>query len=245
MLTRLGLSQAEAMEFSRQIRRRGSVEERPTDHPTCPEYLMGPFGGRRPRNLIEAGFTREILDEMEVGFDTARARVIYPIRGQQRQLHGVVGGAVFPENDPNYTALYGNLPKYWAYGKNEGFPFQVNPKWTLWNYASVFESQVDQPVVIVEGFKALMWIRMAGYTNVVSTFGTAYEQAQVSLIAKLKGPYRIFFDSDKAGLAGARSLQKDLRRRRDGVSIVRYPRDVKQPDDLSIDEICSLMEKAI
>lgn len=206
------------------------------DLPTCPEYLLGAMSGSRPTNLIHLGFSREVLDELEVGWDEPRTRVAYPVRDEVGRLLGVVGGAAFPENDPSYAAYYGTEPKYLAYGKNQGFPFQLNPKWTLWNYHHARASTVNEGLLIVEGFKALLWMRMAGWINVVATFGTSYEQDQVMLLSKLMGPYLIFLDNDEAGRRAAWHLKKDLQKRRSGVIIVGYPRAVKQPDGLALKE---------
>ncbi|NMC34654.1 MAG: hypothetical protein GYA36_19705 [Veillonellaceae bacterium] len=207
------------------------------DRVPCPEYLLGQYLNRRPMNLIKAGFAREILDEMEVGWDGERFRVVYPIRDVQGALLGVVGGAVLSKDDDGYVAYYGNAPKYWAYGTHEGFPYQVNPKWSLWNYYRVADSEDPSPIVVVEGFKALMWVRMAGVRNVVATCGAPVAGSQVELLAGLRGPFLVFLDNDETGKSASRMLTADLRRRTNGVRIVKYPRDVRQPDDLTINEV--------
>lgn len=207
------------------------------EYPTCPEYYLGAFG-RRPLTLVNAGFDRKVLDHMEVGFDESRTRVIYPVRSEAGKLHGVVGGAVFPESDPRYPVYYGTEPKYLAYGPRQGFPYQLNPKWTLWNYKSLADRKdFQQPLVVVEGFKALLWVLMAGIDKVVATFGTAYETKQVDLLARMGCPILLFLDNDPAGREATLRLQKDLRRRTSGIGVVTYPRPVRQPDDLTAEEV--------
>jgi len=219
-----------------------SRQFRNAEHPTCPEYYLGAFN-RRPLNLVRAGFTREILDRMEVGFDSVRTRVIYTVRSTDGKLHGVVGGAVVPETHTDYRLLYGEEPKYLAYGPNQGFPFQVDPKWTLWNHRSVLAMNDSRPLVVVEGFKALMWVMMAGFEKVVALFGAAYESHQMRLIASLCWPVLLFLDNDGAGRDATRRLQADLRKRTAGVGVVRYPRDVKQPDDLTFGEVATCLDR--
>jgi len=239
LMTRLGMQDFEAKRVAKDVlgMQGTSSRQRSVEHPTCPEYHLGPFN-RRPLNLIKTGFSREVIDEMEVGFDVGRSRVIYPVRSPKGQLHGVVGGAVYPEISPDYQTFYGEEPKYLAYGKPQGFPFQLDPKWTLWNYHKVWAADAPAPVVVVEGFKALLWVRMAGIRNVVALFGTAFEEGQVSLLARLGRPgYLLFLDNDKPGRAAASKLQAALREMSSGVRVVRYPRDVRQPDDLTMDEV--------
>lgn len=246
LMARLGLQDFEAERINADVRSMhgGSTKRKPTEHPVCPEYHLGPFN-RRPLNLIRDGFSRGILDEMEVGFDTGRSRVIYPVRSPKGQLHGVVGGAVFPETSPDYQTHYGSEAKYIAYGTSQGFPFQLDPKWSLWNYHRVRTIESPEPVVVVEGFKALMWVKMAGIRKVVAACGTSFEEGQVILLARLGGPqYLLFLDNDKAGRLAATKLKAALREMRPDVHTVKYPRDVRQPDNLDLDEVrkCLLLE---
>lgn len=210
--------------------------------PACPEYYLGAFN-RRPLNLVKAGFAREVLDEMEVGFDDTRSRVIYTVRSESGILHGVVGGAILPEDHPEYPLYYGTEPKYLAYGPNQGFPFQVNPKWTLWNHNRIQGQPQERPAVVVEGFKALLWVRMAGFPKVVATYGAAYESGQVDLIHGIGSSILLFLDNDAPGRAATKRLRADLRRRMPGVGLVRYPRPVKQPDDLTLDEVRTSLDR--
>jgi 5S rRNA maturation endonuclease (ribonuclease M5) len=238
LLEQLGIDSSEAGRVASDLRSLApSKQTARIEHPACPEFYLGAFN-RRPLNLINAGYTRKVLDDMEVGFDDVRKRVIYTVRSMKGVLHGVVGGAVVKEMDPGYFLYYSNEPKYLAFGPRQGFPFQVDPKWTLWNGQRVAKmTDHDRPVVVVEGFKALMWVLMAGYDKVVATFGAAYEQGQVELIGQLGCPVLLFLDNDTAGRYATRRLRMDLRKRMSGVGTVRYPRDARQPDDLTFGEV--------
>jgi DNA primase len=231
-----GYGRAEAEAKIAELRSYAVVGEPIEERPQCPEYLLGPLIARRPLSLINKGYTREVLDEMEVGFDEARSRVAYPIRSPEGPLLGVVGGAVFVKNTPEYTSHYGDEPKYIAYGPREGFPFQVDPKWSLWNYHNLAYSRPDGCIVVVEGFKALLWVRMAGVKNVVALCGASFSQHQVELLGRLQGPYLLLLDNDPPGRAATVRLFRRLSKK-GAVAAANYPRPVRQPDDLSLTEI--------
>ena len=245
LLEALGLTPQEATTRLRELQQWKVVEPKAAALPPCPEMLLGQHLTYRPAPLLKAGFTREVLDEMEVGFDQERYRAIYPIRNPKGVLMGVVGGALYPKGTHEYLTHYGTEEKYLAYGKRQGFPYQVNPKLTCWNLHRVVRSTVREPVVIVEGFKALMWVRMAGWTNVVALGGAGVTSrndpegpsGQVELLAGLAGPYLLFLDNDPTGVQATAIAKKKLRRRTGGVQVVRYPRRVAQPDDLTLEEI--------
>lgn len=184
-----------------------------------------------PRNLLEAGFTREVLDRFEVGYDTRYRRVTYPVRDRYGALVAIVGGAV----DRNEYA------KYKVYDEEVEAPgTHFHHRHHLWGLHLVPASL--NAYVIVEGYKACMWMAQAGY-DVCATQGTNYTKAQLNLITEMYKPVVVMMDNNEAGIeAQKRLVVSIISRIGPRVKSFRYPNGAKQPDDLSPDEIEKGME---
>jgi len=186
-----------------------------------------------PKNLLEAGFTREILDLFEIGYDTRYRRVTYPVRDRYGALVAIVGGAI----DGNEYA------KYKVYSEEveaEGTQFQHRHH--LWGLHLIPANL--NPYVIAEGYKACMWVAQAGY-DVCATQGTNYTKAQLDLVTEMYKPVVVMMDNDEPGKNAQKRLVTDIIRRIGSrVKSFRYPNGAKQPDDLSPEEIKKGMESA-
>lgn len=235
-------------EFSSPARRRctfkGELEFTAGD--VLPETLLAPYRKRCPSRLLRAGFDRDTLRHFEVGYDRGEERVIYPVRNHRGSLINIIGrvhehrrGEGQPKHFPLMREIRGFLDdRQWKPG----------PKRYLWNlhriYPTAFHHGIDQ-VIVVEGFKQLMWVWQAGYKNVVALLGSHVSRAQRSLLHMLGCDLLLFLDNDPAGREGTLEIAK----RMIGIQMVRvceYPVDERQqPDGLDEEQIRDCIENPV
>lgn len=189
------------------------------------EHVLGLFQ-RIPLQMVEWGFHRRILQRYDVGFDVKHLRITFPLRDYIGQLVGFSGRTVADE-----------IPRYKVYTEREyerwGLPpLPPAPKGQLlWGYhqaVATLQQNPDQPVVLVEGFKAHLWLVQAGFSATIALLGSSMTDEQQHLLERLGGTLYLFLDNDAAGekkyaLAQRLSPSCDVR-------IPEYP--TKQPDEL-------------
>lgn len=214
------------------IRPQAMVEEEP-----LPEDILGLFSGY-PRALLEVGFTRETLEHFQVGFDKWHMRIVYPLRNLRGQLVGLSGRSV-NEDGARYK-VYKDEYLTW------NLPMRQTRKGTfLWHahevYPRVFPSTVPQPVVVVEGFKACMWIYQAGISDVLALMGSHLSWEQKWILQRMGGPVHLMLDNNEAGYQGtlkaAQQLMTSL-----PVRIVEY--EGEQPDNVEPGMVPELITQA-
>lgn len=192
---------------------------------------VGAFRSNLPRNLLEAGFTQEILQHYEVGYDPRYSRVTYPVHDRYGNLVAVVGGSI-QKGDP---------VKYKLYDEEVGISKQTSQRHRdhLWGFHKM---EVGGPYVLVEGYKAAMWVRQCGFP-VAATQGVQYTEHQIGVITGHFRPVLVMFDNDSAGVsAQERIMRQLLPLMGSNVRSITYPRpDAKQPDDLSVEEVVNTL----
>jgi DNA primase len=211
----------------------GVVSEDP-----IPESLLGVFD-YCPTDLLNAGFLESTLQHFEVGFDTTHYRITYPIRDLLGNLIAISGGTVLGVH-PKYK-VYDEEYKVW------GLPPRLwwNKRVAMWNshivYPELFFQSRPSHIVLVEGFKACMWVWQSGIKNVVALLGTYLSQEQKWVLERIGAPVYLFLDNNDAGVTGvvksAEQLKRSLR-----IFVVDYPERLKddveaQPDSLSDREV--------
>lgn len=197
---------------------------------TIPEHILGAFD-YCPEELLEAGFEQNTLKKFDVGYDRERNRVTYPVRTINGDLVGIIGKR---EDDKR---------KYMPYTQElEQYSVSVKPPpigRLLWNahrvLPEVLLSPFIEPVILVEGYKACMWVHQAGYTRVVHPFGSGLTDEQAELLQELGTEAVIMFDGDKAGMYGTIKAGNKLR----SSMLVRVAQlmETHQPDDLAVEDI--------
>ena len=223
---------------------------------TLPEVLLGVYEWC-PTSLIEAGFSMDLLRDYEIGFDRNQQRVTYPLRDMYGSLAGIVGGKTLPSQQPKYLVYEGghrDEKNQWVEGHfgpwfDEQFPgFKCENHDFIWNYHRVYPrvlgamSEVESTVILVEGYKACLWMIQSGYPNTVALMGSYISEAQQRMLHRLGGPVYLMFDNDEAGREATKRIGKLLWRPLHGrLKVVRYPsEDVQasrdgesdsQPDD--------------
>lgn len=206
-----------------------------------------------PVNLVDAGFDEKLLQKLEVGFDREEQRIIFPIRDLYGKLVGITGRTVIDDyprykvyKSPDLIQYAGDDPeteaRYRAYDiKNHNF---------LWNmhnvYPRAFYGDLDT-IVIVEGYKACIWMLQQGIDNTIALQGSRMTQAQVDILCRTNATCMLFLDANSAGQEGTFRTAKQLIRNGMDVLVCSYPQDMDestQPDDLNQEEILAVLDTA-
>jgi DNA primase len=198
-----------------------------------PEALLGLFD-YCPLDLLAAGFTEDTLREFDVGFDSQHMRFTYPLRDLWGRLMGISGRDVDPP--PWKTNRYKVYDyEYEAFNLPKRLP--LNKSSVLWNghrvYPAVFFSR-DEYVVVVEGFKAAMWVKQAGFPNVVALLGSYASWEQRWMLERMGAPVYLMLDNNKAGWDGVQQMAPLLAQSLP-VKICEY--NTEQPDQLGREEV--------
>lgn len=220
-----------------------------------PEALLKPYEWC-PMNLVNAGFSPQWLQWLDIGFDRANNRVMYPIRDMYGNLAGFSGGATIagmqpkykvyqgPHTDPISGKLVGSDYGPWF---DEQFPeYKFHNHHYLWNfdnvYPKLFFGKEEQTLIITEGFKACIWLLQHGWSNTIALMGSSMSDHQRNLIHRVAAKVILFLDNDEAGREATVDISRQLRQVSTGVKIALYPADARQPDDLVPEEIAAAIQ---
>lgn len=195
-----------------------------------------------PVSLREAGFEKRTLRHFDVGFDTSRLRITYPLRNIFGELVGVSGRTVIGE-EPRYKIYRSELVSRGA----APLEYDLNSvkKGLLWHGHAVIPilfKDRDLPIIITEGFKAAMWTWQSGYNDVVALTGSYLTDEHANLLSVLGCPVILFLDNNEAGITGTYKAIRKITNSR--VSIARYPDLREQPDDLDPHEVEQAIQTA-
>lgn len=197
-----------------------------------------------PQSLLSAGFHEATLRHFEVGWDNWHGRITYPIRNINGQLVGVSGRTVHEGVKPRYK-IYDGEYKTWDLPPRYGW----DKRYILYNAHEVYPAVAllsgdprNQHVVVVEGFKAAMWLHQAGMKNVVALLGSYMSWEQRWILEKLSGSVYLFLDNNFAGRDGTIKAGAQLGAGSSGVRVIEYPKRLlhdenAQPDSLTPDEV--------
>jgi len=211
-----------------------------------PESLLGLFD-YCPRSLLEAGFTEATLGHFDIGFDQKHMRVTYPLRDMKGQLVGISGRTVY-DIEPRYK-IYSDEYRDWGLEPRD----PPDKRALLWNihtvYPDLFFGTAAGDLVLVEGFKACMWLWQAGIRNVAALLGTHLSYEHKWVLERLGGTIYLFLDNNEPGWDGAFRAGEKLSKTMN-VRIMSYPERLKhdekaQPDDLTPDEIHEMKDRAV
>lgn len=203
-----------------------------------------------PNDLIQAGFGAETLKYFEVGFDRWHFRTTYPIRDLGGSLVAISGRSVT-----------GAVPRYKIYNR-EYLAWGLPPReeWQRGNVLynghrlyGLYKSCEPVDIIVVEGFKACMWVHQAGLTNVGGLLGHYMTGPQKWILEDLTGggggTVYMFLDNNGPGWHGCEVAGLDLAKST-RVKVMMYPPrlrddDNAQPDNCTPDEIQYAKETAI
>ena len=205
-----------------------------------PETVMAVFD-YCPRDLLDAGFKKDILRDNDVGFDRDRQRITFGVRDHFGNLIGVSGRTVIDE-EPRYKIYRSEF-----YGV-AGYNYKLEKSLVLWGldkfYNTRLHAESSGPVVLCEGFKAALWVKQAGHTDVVVPFGTALSDEQHILLQRVTNAVVLFLDNDPPGVAATFKRLKQLRFPEILVADYQTVAPIS-PDDLTPDRVRYAIEHAI
>jgi len=214
-----------------------------------PDALLGVYDWM-PIDLVEEGFKKELLREHDVGFDRNNNRITWPIRDLYGNLVGISGRATLIGEEPKYRMysgkrilddkeVLGELGEWYPTYSNEGVRDHL---WRLdkcWNRL-LENKDGDEQLIIVEGFKAALWMVQNGWTNTVALMGANMSPAQERIVRKLGLETFVLLDNNRPGRKGSYRICQRLAVSSFPVYEVSYPGyldDDVQPDDLEEDEL--------
>lgn len=205
---------------------------------TLPEDLLGLFH-ECPLALLDAGFHEATLQHFGIGFDKWHMRITYPLRDIEGQLVGISGRNIDEDAYSRYK-IYRDEYGVW------GLPTRdTDKRFLLWNAHEVFPRVYGlprpEPVVLVEGFKACMWVRQSGIKNVVALMGNRMSWEQKWILQRMGGPVILMLDNNDRGLEGAEKISNELVKSLT-VRFVDY--DAEQPDEVTGSDLPQLVSDA-
>lgn len=202
------------------------------------EDLLGLFDGV-PEKLLKEGFSEKILREFGIGLDKHHNRITFPLRDIEGNLVGISGRALNINQEPRYK-VYQEEYKVWDLP-----PYNTDKGNLLWNGHTLFQPlqfMNGRPqVVLVEGFKAAMWVRQAGVPFVAAFMTKRMSAAQKWILERMGGEYILMLDNDAAGIDGTINVSRQLNKGT-VVRIVEY--DGLQPTDVPLELIPELIARS-
>ena len=228
-----------------------------------PEYILGAYE-QCPLQLVDAGFSEELLQQNDVGYDALHDRITFAIRDYHGRLVAISGRACEDRVVPRYK-VYDARPPDPELGRPAGELFGVVEKYVpdnrrhLYGFHSVYPERFFRPaaewgpLVITEGYKSTLWLRQLGFTHSVGLQGSSLSAPQLRMLNKLRGPYYVMLDHepgksfpDKNGRCAAVQIAEQLKTS-GKVLLCRYHPDTKigtAPDDLQHDTIDHMVKNA-
>lgn len=208
-----------------------------------PKALLGLFN-YRPDELMDSGFEEDVLLYHDIGYDRQKNRVTYPVFTREGELIAVVGRRP--------TSEFG---KYVPYTERELVSLGVDhpPKYekglVFWREDKFFQTNSchdrREPVILVEGFKAALWLVQAGYNNVMALMGTHLTDAHLSTLQTLGKTVILCLDGDPPGV---KSTVKTCYKLNEHCRVLtcNYPGGALQPDDIQdMDLLHDMIKKPI
>ena len=151
-------------------------------------------------NPANGGFPKEVLNEFEIGGgfvdEFGFQRDVIPIRDKSRRL------VAYSCRD-----ITGKAPYEYKYLLTKGF----DKNKVLYNLfrAKEFMGE-DRTIIVVEGFKSVWKLYMAGYKNAVACMGRTITPGQQSLLYSTAFNVILMLDGDEAGRTGTAKALKDM-----------------------------------
>lgn len=204
-----------------------------------PEELLGIFH-HCPLDLIDEGFDEAVLEEFQVGVDEKHQRITYPMRDLHGHLVGISGRAMHEHQEPRYK-VYDKEYTAW-----ELPPYDTDKNLCLWNahnvYAATRTSVTNDPIVIVEGFKAAMWLKQAGVKHVTALMTASMSWAQKWILSRMGSRFIVMLDNNDAGVKGTINVTRELAKVTPDVRVVEY--EEPQPSDVPREDVLEVVYNA-
>lgn len=213
-------------------------------HMALNESLLGVFDFC-PTSLVEAGFSKDVLREHDVGFDKEAMRITFPIRNHLGVLMGIAGRTVVGERPRYKIYKEGDFARFSDRYKG----YDIQKKNFLWNFHNVYPEAFHgelSVVYVVEGFKAALWLIQHGYRSAVALMGTYLSEMQRALLQRLAADIYIMLDNTDSARKGVLDAGNRLRTG-NRVLVCEYPERCwggDQPDNLTANELKAVINEA-
>ncbi len=198
-----------------------------------------------PRELLNAGYSKNTLKHFEVGFDRENLRITYPLRNLYGDLVGISGRTV-AGLEPRYKIYTRELVARTDFHVPATYTMDAVKEAILW-HAHIIRPILfheDGAIIVTEGFKAAMWTWQSGYQNVTALIGSSLTEFHAEILATYTKEVFLFLDNNEAGLKGTYYAAMRLERKGLIPLIARYPDQRQQPDDLEPEEITEAFQNA-
>jgi DNA primase len=188
------------------------------------DYLKS-FKKFRSHYFEKLGFPPEILDKFEVGGGYVDKygfqRDVIPIRDEHGDLKAY-----------SCRDITGKAEEAFKYLLTKGF----DKNRVLYNLQRAKKYMGEsRTLIVVEGFKSVWKMYMAGYKNVVSCIGSKITPGQQSLLYSHVFEVILFLDGDAAGVKGTSKALEDMKGKIKTIPVF-FPYEDKDPGDLNIEE---------
>ena len=214
-----------------------------------PDALLGVFDFL-PLDLVEAGFSKDVLRDHDIGFDRRNDRITFPIRDLFGGLVGISGRSTMIGEEPKYLIYSGRrvIDEREVPGElGEWYPEYTNDgvRDHLWRLDKCYERLMknegeQEQLIVVEGYKACLWLVQHGWINTVALMGARMSTNQERVIRSLGVETFVFLDNNWPGRDGSKRICQRLAVSTFPVYEVSYPGDcdeTAQPDDLIVEEL--------
>jgi len=217
------------------------------------EGLLGVFQFC-PTDLVKEGFSKKLLQLLEIGFDKKEMRITFPIRDLYGNLVGISGRTVKDEH-PRYKVY--KAKDLVQYASDDPIVraryerYEIKNHNFLWNmhnvFPEIFYGEMDQ-IIIAEGYKACLWLIQQGWPQTVALQGSRMTKAQELTLSRLGAEVYLFLDHDQAGKEGTLDTGSRLVDCGMRVRVCVYPEHYEdekvQPDNLDQEVIQSVLDAA-
>ena len=142
--------------------------------------------------LQERGFTQEIIERFQLGYDTKSDRVTIPIFDEVGRLVGFKGRSIDPDVKPKYKVLGGSL---------YGFP-RYHVGLVVFGIDKVPDD--EKTCILCEGELNAIAMHQMGYKNAIAAGGSTFTPIHAKKIIERFESATLYFDTDKAGAEATR-----------------------------------------
>ena len=254
IMDELDLAEAEDRVEGRRARLRERIRARqhgadePTEPPErrpLPESFLGLFDNEDPDGqMASLGFTEETLRKFEIGYDKAARRIVFPIRDPNGRLIGASGRNPGSGQGPRYHNYSSEIERnYPWFGKaNKGVLWGAH----LWRDKRNQRGGQTAPLVLLEGYKAAMWVHQESGRDVIAMMGVRLEPAHIEGLGRMASSLVLFLDNDPAGVKATLRFAQVLQSAGFSVCMANYGSvHPDSPDDLNRDRVLHAVQNTL